>query len=38
MEFIVYRAGEVVAVIKRYSAFRFDKPDDESETSSVVGM
>jgi hypothetical protein len=38
MDIIIYRAGEVVSVIKRYSAFRFDKPDDESETSSVVGM
>lgn len=27
----------MVAVIKRYSAFRFDKPDDETETSSVIG-
>lgn len=34
---LCHRAGEVVAVIKRYSAVRFDKADDESETSSVVG-
>lgn len=36
LESLMTRAGEVVAIVKKYSTFRFDKPDDESETSSIA--
>jgi hypothetical protein len=37
LDALMSRAKEVVAVIDRYAHMRFDKPDDQSDTSSEIG-